>query len=190
MRDAVGEAAITRGPWMKSLTWAGSWGRGSLGQGVRGQVHHPMPYMSVRHWLWRGYQDLVATVQKPCPLLALLKKGQRPRPQADPILDSLCLVIRGRQAAPRCHPPHAPGTFRPARDMSNVQIPQVMREFVTRGAWAIQEWEPDRGPEQETQTRPASEGSGCSERAPWEEERTAGWSPLGRAWRGLLPPCS
>lgn len=42
-----------------------------------------------------------------------------------------------------------------------MQIPQVMREFVTRGAWAIQEWEPDRGPELEKQPRPASEGSGC-----------------------------
>lgn len=91
---------------------------------------------------------------------------------------------------PRGHPPRAPGTFRPARNTSNVQIPQVMREFVTRGAWAIQEWEPDQGPELETQPRPAGEGSGCSERAPREEERTAGRSPLGCAWRALLPPCS
>lgn len=100
-------------------------------------------------------------------------KGQGHRPQADPILYSPCLVVRGRRAAPRCHPPRAPGTFRPARNTSNVQIPQVMREFVTRGAWTIQEWEPDQGPGLETQPRPASEGSGCSERAPREEERTA-----------------
>lgn len=30
-----------------------------------------------------------------------------------------------------------------------MQIPQVIREFVTRGVWAIQEWEPDQGLEQE-----------------------------------------
>lgn len=35
------------------------------------------------------------------------------------------------------------------RNMPDVQIPQVMREFITRGAWAIQEWEPDRGLELE-----------------------------------------
>lgn len=89
---------------------------------------------------------------------------------------------------PRGHPPRAPGTFRPARNTSNVQIPQVMREFVTRGAWAIQEWEPDQGPELETQPRPAGEGSGCSERAPREEERTAGralWAVRGE--RSCLP---
>lgn len=52
--------------------------------------------------------------------------------------------VAGRQL-PRRHPPPSPRTFRPARNMPNVQIPQVMREFVTRGALVIQEWKPDRG---------------------------------------------
>lgn len=71
--------------------------------------------------------------------------GQRPTLS----LTLLCLAVRGRQAALHCHPPHFPRTFRPARNMPDVQIPQVMREFVTRGARVIQEWEPDRGLELE-----------------------------------------
>lgn len=50
---------------------------------------------------------------------------------------------------PACHPLCSPRTFRSTRNMPNVQIPQVMQEFITRGVWAIQEWEPDQGPDLE-----------------------------------------
>lgn len=69
--------------------------------------------------------------------------------------------------------------------MPDVQIPQVMREFVTREAWTIQEWEPDRGLELERHRGRASEGSGCSEQAPWEGEKTTGMEPCGQHAEGV-----
>lgn len=43
-----------------------------------------------------------------------------------------------------------------------MQIPQVMREFVTRGVCAIQEWEPDQGLEPEGGSSSCQAGLSCS----------------------------
>lgn len=117
-------------------------------------------------WSW------LAIVWKSCPILAFPRKDKSPGQRLLLTLTPQCLAVRGRQASPRCHPPHSPRTFRPVRNMPDVQIPQVMREFVTRGARTIQEWEPDRGLELERRSRRASEGSGCREQK--AEERGGG----------------
>lgn len=74
--------------------------------------------------------------------------------------------------------------------MPDVQIPQVIREFITGergqsrngnpiGAWSWTE-----------AAQAGQRGLGCSEQSPWEEERTVGMEPMGSLRRGLLPPCS
>lgn len=69
--------------------------------------------------------------------------------------------------------------------MPDVQIPQVMREFVTRGVWVIQEWEPDRGLELERRgpSWPARAQVAAS-RLLRKRGRERGWSPVG----SFLPP--
>lgn len=115
----------------------------------------PIPCVSVCYRGWLGYLELATTVWNSCTILALPlktnKKKTSPRPMPAP--NSPCLVEHGRQAFPCLSPLCSPRTFRPTRNMPDVQIPQVMREFITRGVWAIQEWEPDQGLDLEKSSR-------------------------------------
>lgn len=52
-----------------------------------------------------------------------------------------------------------------------MQIPQVMREFITRGAWAIQEWQPDHSLKLERSLRLAREARVADSETHAEEER-------------------
>jgi hypothetical protein len=63
--------------------------------------------------------------------------------------------------------------------MLDVQIPQVMREFITRGVWTIQEWEPDQGLELRDAAQAGQGGSGCSERDTQKRRGQAGMGPYG-----------
>ena len=128
-----------------------------------------------------GYAELATTVRSLA--LSWPFSSQKPRPKVDlslttpPTPPPPGLAVRGRQAASCHHPPYSPRTFRPTRNMPDVQIPQVMREFVTgeRGRSrngnliGAASWTEAAGAGQR--------GSGCSEQSPWEDRRAAGWSP-------------
>lgn len=89
-----------------------------------------------------------------------LKKKKIPKPSLRPIvpLTPLCLVMHGRRASSACLSPSPLSQDIPAcEEHADVQIPQVMREFITRGTWAIQEWQPDHSLKLERSLGPARE---------------------------------
>lgn len=138
------------GLWKKCGTQAGPWVAPVSSCPSRLGPSHLTSCVSVRHWLWLGYLELAAIVYKSCPIWVLLRERTKAKAKGQSCpLTPPCMAVRGRQVSPCRHPAHSPRTFRPTRNMPDVQIPQVMREFVTRGVWAIQEWEPDRGLELE-----------------------------------------
>lgn len=83
-------------------------------------------------------------------------------------------------ASPACLSPSPLSQDIPAREEhADVQIPQVMREFITRGAWAIQEWQPDQSLELARSLRLAREAQVADSETHAEED--------GQAW-GLEHP--
>lgn len=142
---------------------------------------HPTPCVCVSTagagWLRRAGSHR----QKSCPVLALLftkaKAKGRSVPDHPPTPPPPGLAVRGRQAAPYHHPPHSPRTFRPTRNMPDVQIPQVMREFVTGERGRSRNGNLIRAASWTEAARAGQHGSGCSEQSPWEDGRAAGWSP-------------
>lgn len=52
-----------------------------------------------------------------------------------------------------------------------MQIPQVMREFITRGAWAIQEWQPDHSLKLERSLKLAREARVADSETHAEEDK-------------------
>ena len=127
-----------------------------------------------------GYAELAATIRSLA--LSWPFSSQKPRPKVDLSLTTPHptppgLAVRGRQAAPCHHPPHSPRTFRPTRNMPDVQIPQVMREFVTGERGRSRNGNLIRAASWTEAARAGQHGSGCSEQLPWEDGRAAGWSP-------------
>lgn len=78
------------------------------------------------------------------------------------------------RASPACLSPSPLSQDIPAREEhADVQIPQVMREFITRGAWAIQEWQPDQSLELARSLRLAREAQVADSETHAEEDRQA-----------------
>lgn len=177
----MSKAALTAGHWKRSLTWAGSQVTPAASCPARLDASHPTPCVCVSTagagWLRRAGSHR----QKSCPVLALLftkaKAKGRSVPDHPPTPPPPGLAVRGRQAAPCHHPPHSPRTFRPTRNMPDVQIPQVMREFVTGERGRSRNGNLIRAASWTEAARAGQHGSGCSEQSPWEDGRAAGWSP-------------
>lgn len=80
--------------------------------------------------------------------------------------------MQGRQASPACLSLSPLSQDIPAcEEHADVQIPQVMREFITRGAWAIQEWQPDHSLKLERSLRLAREARVADSETHAEEDR-------------------
>lgn len=89
-------------------------------------------------------------------------------------MTSPCLVMHGRQASPACLSPSLLSQYIPAREEhADVQIPQVMREFITRRARVIQERQPDQSLELARSSRLAREAQVADSETHTEEDRQA-----------------
>lgn len=105
-----------------------------------------------------------------------LEKKEIPKPSLRPAvpLTPLSLVMHGRRASPACLSPSPLSQDIPAcEEHADVQIPQVMREFITRGAWAIQEWQPDHSLRLERSLGLAREAQVADSETHTEEDRRA-----------------
>lgn len=135
-----------------------------------------MPICCGAEWIAGNWQPLSRTRT---PFLALLKPSLRPvLPLTPP-----CLAMHGRQASPACLSPSPLSQDIPAREEhADVQIPQVMREFITRGAWAIQEWQPDQSLELARSLRLAREAQVADSETHTQKRtgRHGAWSTPGR----------
>ena len=146
--DTVSKAALTTGHWKRSLTRAGSQVTPAASCPSRLDASHPAPCVCVSTagagWLRRAGSHH----QKSCPVLALLFTKAK---------------AKGR-SVPDHPPPHPPRPGRTWQTGCSLPSPSTLSQDIPaheeharranpsgnagirhRGAWAIQEWEPDQG---------------------------------------------